>query len=193
MAAPTDHHGNSSGMAEDEAAPEQLCRLLDLPAELLVTIAAQLAEDDELAASLACRKLRAAVAGTERGEAGARLSTTIGSALVLVGKLEWAASCGMPLSAKLLTRVARLGQLETLRWLRGHGCAWEPCERGREGPCSSAAARPSVSAAVGARGWLPVGLANVLTKCSSGWAPGRAPVGPCQWLLVVCGHLLSCS
>jgi hypothetical protein len=120
-------------MAEDEAAPELLCRLLDLPAELLVAIATQLAEDDELAASLAFRKLRSAVAGTERREAGARLSTTIGSALVSVGKLEWAASCGMPLSAKLLTRAARLGQLEPLRWLRAHGYAWEPCARGQEG------------------------------------------------------------
>jgi hypothetical protein len=34
--------------------------------ELLVAIEAHLAEDDELAASLACRKLRKAVAGTER-------------------------------------------------------------------------------------------------------------------------------
>jgi hypothetical protein len=66
-------------MAEDEAPPELLCRRLDLPAELLVAIAAQLAEDDELAASLSCRKLREAVAGTERRKAGAALSTTIGS------------------------------------------------------------------------------------------------------------------
>jgi hypothetical protein len=41
-----------------------------------------------------------------------------------VGKLEWAASCGMPLSAKLLTRAARHGQLEPLRWLRRNGCEW---------------------------------------------------------------------
>jgi hypothetical protein len=40
-------------MAEDEAAPEQLCRLLDLPAELLLAKASQLSEDDELATSLA--------------------------------------------------------------------------------------------------------------------------------------------
>jgi hypothetical protein len=125
-------------MAEGEA-PELLCRLLDLPAELLVAIAAQLDEDDELAASLACRKLRAAVAGTERRKAGERLSTRVDSALGSVVKLEWAASCGMPLSAKLLTRAAQHGQLEPLRWLRAHGCAWEPCQRRREGPCSSAA------------------------------------------------------
>jgi hypothetical protein len=94
-----------------------------------VAVATQLAKDDELAALLACRKLREAVAGTERRKAGARLSTRIGSAFGSVGKLEWAASCGMPLSAKLLTRAARRGQLEHLRWLRAHGCAWEPCER----------------------------------------------------------------
>jgi hypothetical protein len=108
-------HGNSSGIAEDEAAPERLCRLPDLPAELLVAVATQLAEDDELTASLGCPKLRTAVAGTERRTAGARLSTTIGSALGSVGKLEWAASCGIPLSAEMLTRAARLGQLEPLR------------------------------------------------------------------------------
>jgi hypothetical protein len=91
-----------------------------------VAVATQLAEDDELATSLACRKLREAIVGTERRRAGARLSTSIGSALGSVGKLEWAASCGMPLSAKLLTCAARLGQLEHLRWLRAHGCAWSP-------------------------------------------------------------------
>jgi hypothetical protein len=66
---------------------ELLCRLLDLPLELLVAIATELAEDDELAAALACRKLREAVAATKR-RADARLSTRIGSALGSVGKLE---------------------------------------------------------------------------------------------------------
>jgi hypothetical protein len=46
-------------------------QLLDLPAELLVAIAAQLAEDEDLAFALACRRLRQAVAGTERHAAGA--------------------------------------------------------------------------------------------------------------------------
>jgi hypothetical protein len=104
------------------------CRLLDLPVELLVAVASQLAEDDELAASLACRKLRESVARTERRAAGARLSTMIGSVFGSVGELEWAASCGFPLSGKLLIRAARDGQLEHLRWLRAHGCAWEPCD-----------------------------------------------------------------
>jgi hypothetical protein len=120
-------------MVEDEAVPELPCRLLDLPVDLLVAVVSQLAEDDELAASLACRKLRKAVAGTERRATGAWLSTRIGSGLGSVGKLEWAASCGMPLSAKLLTRVARHGQLEQLRWLRAHGCAWEPLEQWQDG------------------------------------------------------------
>jgi hypothetical protein len=128
--------GNSRGLA---ATPELLYRLLDLPAELLVAVATQLAEDDELAASLACRKLREAVAGTERRAADARLWTRIGSAFGPVSKLEWTASCGMPLSAEMLTRAARHGQLEHMRWLRAHGCAWGPCKRGRGDPCSSAA------------------------------------------------------
>jgi hypothetical protein len=73
--------------------------LLDLPDELLVAIATQLAEDDELAIALACRRLRQAVAGAERRAAGARLSTRIGSAFCSVGKLEWAVvSCRLPLS-----------------------------------------------------------------------------------------------
>jgi hypothetical protein len=66
--------GNSS-TADDELPPELLCGLLDLPAELLVAVAMQLDEDDDLAASLACRNLRQAVAGTERRRAGAWLST----------------------------------------------------------------------------------------------------------------------
>jgi hypothetical protein len=107
--------------------PSEASQLLDLPAELLVVIAAQMAEDDELAVSLACRKLRTAVAGTERRAAGTRLSTRIGSAFGSVGKLAWAASCGLPLSGKLLTRAALHGQLEQLSWLRARGCAWEAC------------------------------------------------------------------
>jgi hypothetical protein len=44
----------------------QAVQLLDLPAELLVAIATQLTEDDDLAFALACRRLRQAVAGTTR-------------------------------------------------------------------------------------------------------------------------------
>jgi hypothetical protein len=98
--------------------------LLDLPAELLVAIATQLAEDDELAFALACRRLRQAVAGTERRAGGAWLSTRIGSAFCSVGKLEWAVvSCGLPTRGQLLLRAARAGQLELLSWLRARSCA----------------------------------------------------------------------
>jgi hypothetical protein len=57
-----------------------------------------------------------------------------------VGKLEWVASCGMPLSGKLLSRAARHGQLEHLRWLCAHGCALELYDFLWEASCSSAAA-----------------------------------------------------
>jgi hypothetical protein len=136
--------------------------LLDLPAELLVAIAAQLAEDDELAFELACRRLRQAVAGTEQRETGARLSTRIGSAFCSVSKLEWAvSSCGLALSGRLLLRAARAGQLEQLSWLRARvrvgavQLGWRGLllERG----CGRASRR----AAVGARGWMPVGHAHV--------------------------------
>jgi hypothetical protein len=115
-------------MAIRVAVPARTVRLLDLHAELLVFIAAQLTEDDELAASLACRKLREAVAGTKRRAAGARLSTSIGSAFDSVDKLKWAVACGMPICGALLSPAARHGQLEQLSWLRARGCAWEPLD-----------------------------------------------------------------
>jgi hypothetical protein len=116
-------------------------QLLDLPTELLVIIAAQLAEDDELAFALACRRLCQAIAGSKRRAAGARLSTRIGSAFCSVSKLEWAVVSGrLPLSGRLLLRAARDGQLEQLSWLRTRGCAWEPCMRDGEDSCSGAAA-----------------------------------------------------
>jgi hypothetical protein len=132
-----------------------------------VVVASQLAEDDQLAASLACRKLREAVAATEWRKVGlqrrrlrrrrVRLLTTIASVFGVVGKLkwymlswhrvnwtkvEWAVSCGMPLNRKLLYLAAQHGDLERLRWLRSHGCAWDFSRRRRkrEDPCSNAAA-----------------------------------------------------
>jgi hypothetical protein len=177
MPTPDGPAGNNSGLAEDEAAPKRRCRLLDLPSELLVAVVTQLSEDDELATSLACRKLREAVTWTERWRtAGARLSTTIGSALGSLSKLEWAASCGMPLSARLLSRAARLGQLEPLRWLRAHGCAWEPCERGREGPCSSAPEGGHLSVLQWARADGCPWNANT---CS--WAARKGHLAVLQW------------
>jgi hypothetical protein len=119
-------------------------RLLDLPPELLVLVAAQLAPDDELAATLVCRKVREAVAGTERRKAGARLSTKIGSVFAALSKLQWAVlSCGLPLNGELLNRAARSGQLSQLSWLCSQGCEWEPptdMNVGKADACSSAAA-----------------------------------------------------
>jgi hypothetical protein len=116
-------------------------RLVNLPAELLMVIAAQLAEDDELAAALVCQKLCEAVACTERRAGGARLSTRIGLAFCSLGKLAWAVlSGGLPLSGRLLLNAAGSGQLEQLSWLRARGCAWEPCKGDGKDCCSSAAA-----------------------------------------------------
>jgi hypothetical protein len=123
---------------------ELAMHLPKLPAELVVAIAAQLAEDDELAFALACRRLHQAVAGTERRAAGARLSTRIGSAARRSARrASWSGPCrlvgsGLPLSGRLLLRAARAGQLEQLSWLRARGCAWEPCEGDGMDCCSSA-------------------------------------------------------
>jgi hypothetical protein len=149
-----------------------------------VAVAAQLAEDDELAAAFACHRLRQAVAGTERRAAGARLSTTIGSAFCSMGKLEWAVvSCWLPLSGRLLLRAARSGQLKLLSWLRARGCAWEPCKGDGKDSCSSAAAGGSTRAAVGARGWMPLGQVHVLRGRCEG-PSARALVGSWQRLPV---------
>jgi hypothetical protein len=138
-------------------------QLLDLPAELLVVIATQLAEDDELAFALACRRLRQAVAGADRRVAGAGLSTRIGSAFRSMGRLEWAmVSCRLPLSGRLLLHAARVGQLEQLSWLRARGCAWEPCKGDGKDSCASAAAGGHLAVLQGSRGWLLVGHVRVL-------------------------------
>jgi hypothetical protein len=52
-----------------ERAGDAAGRLLDPLAELLVVIAAQLREDDELAAALACKLREAAEATERRGQA----------------------------------------------------------------------------------------------------------------------------
>jgi hypothetical protein len=188
MATSLDQHGNSSGIAQAELP----CRLLNLPAEMLVAISAQLAEDDELAPSLACRKLREAVARTERRMAGARLSTRIASALSSAVKLEWAASCGI--------HAMRHGQLESLRWLCAHGCAWEPLERwlGPEDLRSSAAQGGHLSALQWARAnGCPWGKTACMRAAEGGhlavlqWARANG----CPWCASACtaaargGHL----
>jgi hypothetical protein len=171
-------------------------QLLDLPAELLAAIATKLAEDNELAAALACRRLRQAVAGTERHKASARLLTRIGSAFCSVRKLEWAVvSCGLPLRGRLLLRAARAGQLEQLSWLRSRGCAWELCRGDGEDPCSSAAAGGHLTVLQWARAddcpWdyrtCEKAAERAICTCFSGLAPMAATVP------VACGHVLCCS
>jgi hypothetical protein len=122
-------HAPAAPPAGDAPGPVQVAlragaiRLPDLPVELLVAIVAELLEDDELATSLVCRRLREAVAATMRRAAGARLSTSIGSVFGSMRQLEWAvSSCGLPLSGGLLVRAAQSGQLEQLSWLCARGC-----------------------------------------------------------------------
>jgi hypothetical protein len=140
-------------------------------------IVAQLGEDDELAAALACRRLREAVAATERRLAGARLSTTICSVFSSVGKLEWAvSSCGLPLRDGLLSRAARGGQLEQLSWLCAQGCVWEPCKGDGEDPCSSAAEGGHMAVLL----WLYAnGCPWDASTCNAAWGGHLAVL---QWL-----------
>jgi hypothetical protein len=160
-----------------------------MPVELLVAVATQLAEDDELATSLACRKLREAVAATKRRAAGAQLSTRFCSALGSVDKLESAVSCGTPLGAKLLTPAARLGQLEPLCWLCALGCALEHCKRWQEGPCSSAAEGCHLAVLQWARAdgcpWNELTCANA---AGGGHLPvlRRARANGCPWDWLTC-------
>jgi hypothetical protein len=157
--------------------------LLDLPAELLVAIAAHLAEDDELAAALACRRLRDAIAGNKRRAAGARLSTSIGSASCSAGKLAWAVlSGGLALSGRLLLPAAGSGHLEQLSWLRALGCAWEPCNGDGKDCCSTAAAGGHLTVLQWARAdgcpWDEYTCSKPLRRatctCFSGLAPTAA-------------------
>jgi hypothetical protein len=81
-----------------------------------------LVPDDELVASLACRKLRDALRGV-RSSALQTLKTPVRSLLGSLGKLQWGVACaGAPLSKALLARVALLGDLRMLSWLRARGC-----------------------------------------------------------------------
>jgi hypothetical protein len=91
-------------------------------------VVSSLGPDDELAASLACRKLRDAIRSPvlPSGEQPRRpLTTRVRSLLGSMSKLQWGfASAGAPLSGTLLARVARLGDVRMLSWLRTRGC---PC------------------------------------------------------------------
>jgi hypothetical protein len=110
--------------------PREL-KLSDLAPDVLALIAQHLPRDDELAASLACRKLRAAVASSERhaaarGSSGrVQLQTSPLSVLGSLCKLRWAVSSGLPLSKSLCAASAERGLLLQLSWLRANGCEWD--------------------------------------------------------------------
>jgi hypothetical protein len=101
--------------------PPSELRLDDLTADALALVAGALEPDDELAASLSCRTVHAAVARARVQDGRAGSTTAPRSALSSVRKLEWAFSCGLPLSRALCARAAKDGKLAQLRWLRAHG------------------------------------------------------------------------
>jgi len=45
--------------------------------------------------------------------------------LTSVRKLQWAASCGLPMDEVLCATLAAKGQLIELSWVRAHGCEWD--------------------------------------------------------------------
>jgi hypothetical protein len=121
------------------AAREQRPTLLDLSSDVVDNVVTCLAPDDELAASLACRKLRDALRGA-RSRAGRTLQTRVRSLLGSLGKLQWGAACaGAPLTIAVLDFVAGRGDLRMLSWLRARGCQWYPNSGHAGGPCAEAA------------------------------------------------------
>ena len=129
--------GGSTAQQDVVVHPRELM-LTDLAPDVLALIAQHLPRDDELAASLACRKLRAAVASGERhaqrGSSGrVQLRTSSVSVLGSLCKLRWAVSSGLPLRKSLCAASAERGLLLHLSWLRANGCEWDAST------CSSAA------------------------------------------------------
>ncbi|KAG8460414.1 hypothetical protein KFE25_011905 [Diacronema lutheri] len=107
-------------------APERELRLDGLPTELLVLVAAALPEDDELAASLCCRKLRSAVAQRRAADGRDGTRTAEHTACTSDAKLAWAVlGCGLRLTPRLCAFAAARGSLTQLSWLRAHGCPWD--------------------------------------------------------------------
>ena len=76
---------------------------------MLGKIVSFVAPDDELAAALACRKLRDVLDGGGRS----RTTATV-SLLSSPGKLRWGVSCGAPLNARLYSRAASGGDRPVL-------------------------------------------------------------------------------
>ncbi|KAG8465869.1 hypothetical protein KFE25_005439 [Diacronema lutheri] len=81
--------------------PARPLRLVGLSTDLLAIVASALPEDDELPASLACRKLRAAVAQRRRSDERTGCNTHVASAFGSHARLAWSVSCGMPLTPLL--------------------------------------------------------------------------------------------
>lgn len=97
----------------------------DLSTELLAHVAAALPEDDELAAALTCRKMRASVSQRRLSDGRTRTSTSVGSAFSSLDKLDWSIACGLPLSPVCCKQAAERGQLQALSLLRERGCEWD--------------------------------------------------------------------
>lgn len=96
-------------------------RFADLPPAELAHVARQLAPDDELAASLACTKLRAAVATARTSRPNKPpLKTSLRSLVRSYGRLQWGVSCGAPVEAKLAGMCAERGDIQQLAWLRSN-------------------------------------------------------------------------
>jgi hypothetical protein len=126
--------------------------LFDLSVDELDKVLTFLDPDDELAASLACRKLRDAVhAQSARPLPPRTLQTGVCSLLGSLGKLQWGIACGARRNPALLARVAGLGDLRMLSWLRARGCPWPASfdalmHIDGGGPCEMAAAGGHLSA-----------------------------------------------
>jgi len=96
----------------------------DLPVELLALVAGALEPDDHLATSLACRKLRAAVALAQQLDGRITTTTLVHTALTSLRKLKWAISCRLPKRASLCNQLAEEGRLVELSWLKSQRCEW---------------------------------------------------------------------
>ncbi|KAJ1639251.1 hypothetical protein T492DRAFT_127075 [Pavlovales sp. CCMP2436] len=123
----------STALATNRAMATQQLMLVALPSDDLESVLALLSADDELAVSLACCRLRDAVASVQSTKGHSpkkgsipkcqtRYKLVVGS----VPKLLWALSCGLTLNLKLCQQAVKFGTLEVLQWLRVHGCPRDP-------------------------------------------------------------------
>jgi hypothetical protein len=122
--------------------------LMDLSVDVLDKVVTGLDPDDELAASLACRKLRdairpPAVLSSAVQQPRRPLETRVCSLLASLDKLQWGVeSARAPMNEALFARVAGLGDLRMLSWLRARGCPWlhDSVWQYAHGPSAQAAA-----------------------------------------------------